>query len=71
MINMKKEFCELANKLDKIECPLFALWYLLPYANEVLEKEREYSNDYLLDQKVKDLKKSVTEIREILADKLW
>lgn len=68
---MKKEFCELANELDKIKCPSFALWYLLPHANEVLDKANEYTNDYLVDQKVKDLKKAIEELREVLSNELW
>lgn len=68
---MMNEFEKLATELDKIECPLFALWYLLPKANEVLEKECESIDNYLLEEKIKELKKATKEIRELIAHELW
>ena len=65
------EFEKLATELDKIECPLFALWYLLPKANEVLEKECESIDNYLLEEKIKELKKATKEIRGVIAHELW
>lgn len=67
-MDKQKEFEKIAEILDKIECPIFALWYLLPKINEVLERN---SYGILSSLKANDLKKAAEEMREVLSNELW
>lgn len=73
------EFKEIAKKLDEIECPTFALWYLLQNFKDICErqmKDSKYMKDNdlvitLAKLKANELIKAADEMREILAADLW
>lgn len=72
------EFQKMANELDKIECPAFALWYMLPEFEKIVEREmneKEKLKDECIYElariKVQELIRASKEIREVLAAELW
>lgn len=73
----EEEFQKIAEQLDAIECPSFALWYLLPkfeeIANREMAKEMCSSKIYelLAMYKYSELKKAAEEMREVIAADLW
>ena len=73
----EEEFRKIAEQLDKVECPAFALWYLLPYFEESLKRQltlgtcENKSVMTLAMMKYNELLKASKEIRDIVADELW
>lgn len=76
MDKKEKYFNEMAEQLDKITCPAFALWYMLPEFEKIAERqmkgeckdERIYGVARI---KMDELLKAAKEIREIVASELW
>ena len=75
---MEDRYNKLANQLDKIDCPAFALWYMLPEFEKICERQIKDSLNvangtvsHLATLKMNELIKASKEIREIVADELW
>lgn len=73
----EEEFQKIAEQLDAIECPSFALWYLLPEFEKIANRQmakgtcENKTYEMLAQWRYAELKKAAEEIREIVADDLW
>lgn len=76
-MNKEEEFQKIAEKLDEIECPSFALWYLLQEFPKIVDRQMAkgiYENkiyEALAQIKYAELKKAAEEMRNIIAADLW
>lgn len=73
----EEEFQKIAEQLDAIECPSFALWYLLQEFPKIVDRQmakgtcENKTYEMLAQWRYAELKKAAEEIREIVADELW
>lgn len=76
-MNKEEEFQKIAEQLDAIECPSFALWYLLPEFEKIVSRQMAKGTcgnktyELLAHYKYGELKKAAEEMREVIADELW
>lgn len=72
-----KMFKEIAEKLDEIECPSFALWYLLQEFPKIVDRQmakgtcENKTYEALAQIKYAEFKKAAEEMRDIIAGDLW
>ena len=77
MEERNKSFEEIAEKLDAIDCPSFALWYLLQEFPKIVDRQmgkgtcENKTYEALAQIKYAELKKAAEEMRDIIADDLW
>lgn len=73
----EEEFQKIAEQLDAIECPSFALWYLLQEFPKIVDRQmakgtcENKTYEVLAQIKYAELKKVAEEMRDIIADDLW
>lgn len=73
----EEEFKKIAEQLDAIECPSFALWYLLQEFPKIVDRQmakgtcENKTYEVLAQIKYAELKKAAEEMRDIIADDLW
>lgn len=72
-----KMFEGIAEQLDEIECPSFALWYLLQEFPKIVDRQmtkgtcENKTYEALAQIKYAELKKAAEEMRDIIAAELW
>ena len=72
-----KMFKEIAEQLDAIECPSFALWYLLQEFPKIVDRQmtkgtcENKTYEALAQIKYAELKKAAEEMRDIISADLW
>lgn len=73
----EEEFQKIAEQLDAIECPSFALWYLLQEFPKIVDRQmakgtcENKTYELLAQRRYAELKKAAEEMREVIADDLW
>lgn len=76
-MNKEQEFQKIAEQLDAIECPSFALWYLLQEFPKIVDRQmtkgtcENKTYEALAQIKYAELKKAAEEMRDIIAADLW
>lgn len=77
MDEKRNEFNEIAEQLDKISNPTFALWYMLQDFEKIVDrmiKDSKCEDKILMNMammKYGELKKAAEQMRDVLADDLW
>lgn len=73
----EEEFQKMAEQIEAIECPAFALWYLLPLFDQICDRQFAKGTcdnetiTRLAELRRAELSKAAKEIRDIVADDLW